>query len=224
MIFLIVEDDPMVRNINKEFLNRIDSSAKVIEVATVGQAKKILTEQAIDVVLLDVYLGTESGPELLAWIRMQAIESDVILITADASSETVETSLRLGAIDYLIKPFTFERLNEAIQTVKARRRTLSKECQVSQEAIDTLLAQRKDRENGPQLNEKGINTRTYQLILETVKSTQRAMTAQEIADITALARVTVRRYLAAMVESCILEEYLQYGKIGRPQKYYAIKK
>lgn len=221
MNILIVEDDPMVRNINKGFVKKISGAFKVYEAEDIGRAKAVIESVSIDLVLLDVYLGNDKGPELLGWIRANSLDIDVILITADNSAETVEKAFRLGSIDYLIKPFNFGRFDEAINKVITRRSKLSNNVEFNQEHIDSMIQNPAVKLAKPQ--DKGINTMTYDLILKALRESTNPMTAQAIGKLTELARVTVRRYLEHMVDEGIAEEMQHYGKVGRPQKTYVYK-
>ena len=219
MNILIVEDDPMVRNINMGFLKKISVAFKVYEAGNLIKAKTVIESENIDLVLLDVYLGDDKGPDLLGWIRANGLDIDVILITADNSAETVEKAFRLGSIDYLIKPFNFKRFEEAITKVINRRSQLASKIELNQEHIDSMIqAQRTKTQTH---SEKGINTMTHDIILKVLKENNEPMTAQAIAQIAELARVTVRRYLEHMVDEGIAEEMQYYGKVGRPQKVYS---
>ncbi|MBE0451716.1 MAG: response regulator [Clostridia bacterium] len=221
MNILIVEDDPMVRNINKGFVKKINSAFQVFEAGDIEKAKAVIGSVAIDLVLLDVYLGNDKGPDLLGWIRTNSLDIDVILITADNSAETVEKAFRLGSIDYLIKPFNFSRFDEAISKVITRRSKLSNKTGLNQEHIDSMIQNPAIKSQKPA--DKGINVMTYDLILKALRESTEPMTAQAIGKITELARVTVRRYLEYMVDEGVAEEMQHYGKVGRPQKTYVYK-
>ena len=222
MKLLIIEDDPMVRSINAGFVRKIDPKIEILEAGTLEKGKSLLLEEEIALVLLDVYLGRESGPTLLKWLREAELAVDVILITADNSSETVESAFRLGALDYLIKPFTFERFKEALCKAISRQAHLNRQTEVDQKSIDAML--RREPETASEVpSGKGINVQTHELIVHALKESNTPLTAQDIAGQTGLARVTVRRYLTAMADQGLLEETLHYGKIGRPQKYYVLK-
>lgn len=222
MRILIVEDDPMVRNINKGFLKKIDGTFEIHEAENIQRAKELIDSMEPDLVLLDVYLGHDYGPDLLAWIRAMGHDMDVLLITADNSAETVEKAFRFGSIDYLIKPFSFERFKEAIQKVVQRRSQLSNRAPLNQEHIDSMTSALPQQGQKPM--DKGINERTYDLILAALRGSGKPMTATEIGEATDLARVTVRRYLEHMVQEGIAREMLHYGKVGRPQKTYVFLK
>lgn len=220
MKILIVEDDPMVRNINKGFTKKINPGYIIYEAKDVPAAKEVLLEKEVDLLLLDVYLGNSSGPDLLSWIRENKLDVEVILITADNSSETVENAFRHGALDYLIKPFSFDRFKEAIEKAADRKTKLQKKKSIDQSFIDAMLMSKTAEEKDPM--EKGINPLTYDLIMKTLMENKRPLTAKAVADKTDLARVTVRRYLEYMVKIHEAEEILNYGKVGRPQKTYIL--
>lgn len=225
MRVLIVEDDPMVRIINMGYLKKIDQTIEIYEASTIEAAKEILKSNPVNLILLDVYLGEGRGPDLLAWARASALDLEVVLITADNSYETVETVFRLGAMDYLIKPFSFDRFYEAIKKVRQKHATFSAKAKVDQEDIDKMLSIRpkemkETTSDRDLLTEKGINPMTYALVKEALINAGKKQTAQDIASATNLARVTVRRYLEHMVTTEEVEEELNYGKIGRPNKYY----
>lgn len=221
MKILIVEDDPMVRSINVGFIKKISATYKIFESSDIPGAIKIIEQEVIDLILLDVYLGKSKGPELLKWLRETHHKSEVILITADNSVETIEESFKLGAIDYLIKPFSFKRFEEAVTKASMRIERLKDRSTFGQADIDAMM-QTVNNKDG--VYEKGMNIMTYQAVEETLLNAVEPMTAQDVADKTHLARVTVRRYLEQMVLSGIVIETLSYGKIGRPQKHYMMKK
>jgi response regulator of citrate/malate metabolism len=220
MRILIVEDDPMVRSINVGFIKKISKAYKIYEAADVPSAVKILEQEAIDLILLDVYLGKAKGPELLKWLRETHRKAEVILITADNSVETIEESFKLGAIDYLIKPFSFNRFEEAVAKASIRIERLKQKGTFGQADIDAMI----QAGNKEASYEKGMNVMTYQAVEEALFASQEPLTAQDVAEKTHLARVTVRRYLEQMVHSGNVNETLSYGKVGRPQKHYMMKK
>lgn len=221
MRILIVEDDPMVRSINKGFLRKMNPAFLIEEAENISSAKKILEIKEVQLVLLDVYLGEDHGPDLLHFIREQAMDVDVILITADNSSETVEHAFRFGSIDYLIKPFHYERFKEAVKKALLRRSQLSVKEPMDQSLIDAMIKTSGEKEK--KSLEKGINELTYGMVLAALEKAKGPMTAQEIGEEIDLSRVTVRRYLEYLVEEGKALETQSYGKVGRPQKAYGLK-
>lgn len=123
---MIVEDDPMVREINSKFLKRVEGFVLYKAVSNLYDAKKFIAMKKPDLILLDVYLPKENGIDLLKWIRKQDIDIDIILITADKSIERIQEAFRSGVVDYLIKPFNFERFKESLIQFKVDIMNLKK--------------------------------------------------------------------------------------------------
>lgn len=111
---LIVEDDPMVASINTIFLEKYESLNVVGVSKNENEILKKLENEKIDLILCDVYLGESNGIEILKKIRERGFLVDVIFITALNETNKIKESLAFGAIDFLIKPYTQERLDLAI--------------------------------------------------------------------------------------------------------------
>lgn len=218
---MIVEDDPMVREINSKFLKRIEGVNLYKAVANLEEAKKFINLKKPDLILLDVYLPKESGMDLLKWIRLQDIDIDIILITADKSIERIQEALRYGVVDYLIKPFNFERLKEALNQFKERHYKFKNNCVIEQEDLDKLKFNFSQNDSD---FAKGFNKYTYNIIWEEMKnSNSNFFTAESLADKLKIAKVTVRRYLEYMETENKIDKQIEYGKVGRPQyKYYKV--
>ncbi len=136
---LIVEDDPMVRQINEKFLEKIDGFKLVASVSSIKEGMDVLTKSSVDLVLLDLFFPKEKGQDLIKWIRAQEYLCDVIMITADKSVKTIEELLRFGIVDYLIKPFTFERLKESLYRYKLRKQKFDDEKSMEQSQLDKYV-------------------------------------------------------------------------------------
>src|SRR5579875_304311 len=123
---LIIDDDPGVRQSLRLCLE-VDN-ARVLGVATSTGALEALERSRFDVVFLDLWLQSESGLDVLPEILRRQPGIGVIVITAFASFETAVEAMRLGAVDYLPKPFTPEQVRHAARRVisaNALRRQIS---------------------------------------------------------------------------------------------------
>ncbi len=220
---MIVEDDPMVSEINAKFLKRVAGFALYKSVASLEDAKKVISAKKPDLILLDVYLPKENGIDLLKWIRTQEIDMDIILITADKSIERIQEAFRYGVVDYLIKPFSFERFKEALLQFENRYHKFKKNDVIEQKDLDELKSSSSVFQNEDDFI-KGLNKYTYKAIWEEIdKEDCKDFTAEELAEKLGVARITVRRYLEYMEKENKIAKLLEYGKVGRPQhKYYKI--
>ncbi|QAT39227.1 response regulator [Clostridium sp. JN-9] len=216
---MIIEDDPMVREINSKFLNKVDGFTLYKAVSNLTEAKKYILARKPQLILLDVFLPNENGIDLLKWIRKEELLIDVILITADKTLERVQQAFRYGVIDYLIKPFTFERFKEALFQYKDRYNKFKNNQEIEQMELDKLMGTSSFTHEDNFT--KGLNKYTYNSIWEEIeRNSNDYFTAEGIAEETGMARVTVRKYLEYMTEEGKLERIVKYGSIGRPQHKY----
>ncbi|MFW2487378.1 response regulator [Clostridium chromiireducens] len=225
---MIVEDDPMVRQINSKFLNKVDGFILEKAVANLSEAKDFLSNNPVDLILLDVFLPNENGIDLLKWLRKNEISSDVILITADKSIDRVKDAFRYGVVDYLIKPFTFERFNESLSIFKERINSFKNSETIEQGELDKLILSNKSKEANEEevkLNlEKGFNKYTYSSIVNELENIKKEyFTTEELSEKLGIAKVTVRKYLDYMSKQGQIEKIIEYGKIGRPLYKYKVK-
>ncbi|MFB3162225.1 response regulator [Neobacillus sp. 179-J 1A1 HS] len=223
---LIVEDDPMVAEFNKRFLKEIKGFSLAGIVHNVSDAKEFLEKEEVTLILLDVYMPGMNGLELLHFIRERKMAVDVILITAAADSEKIQTALRLGAADYLIKPFEFERFSHAMEKYKDKSALFERKQVLNQEDLDERILYGDQRASGEltQALPKGLTNSTLQNIINVIKSKDGSLfSTDEIAESTYISRVSVRKYLKYLTQLGVLEESLTYG-IGRPVYFYTLKK
>ncbi|MFD3157672.1 response regulator [Haloimpatiens sp. FM7330] len=225
---LIVEDDPMVTYINSNFLKKLEGFNLIKSVDSIAKAKESIKELKPNLILLDVFLPKGNGIDLLKWIRKEEIRSDVILITAEKNIESVQEAFRYGAIDYLIKPFTFNRYKDALLQYKERFNKFKNGTEIEQKTIDKYIMsgntveQKIDNINDL---EKGLSKHTYNKIWDAlIRWDRKHFTSEELAEYLGMARVTVRRYLEYMNKNGKLDIVIEYGKVGRPQHKYKMKK
>lgn len=214
---MIIEDDPMVRDINSRFLKRIDGFKLYKSVGNLTEAKQFIKSKKLDLILLDVFLPNENGIDFLKWLRSEEIKTDVVLITADKTIERVQEAFRYGAVDYLIKPFNFERFKESLIQFKERYYEFKDIEEIEQSKLDKLMLNSEviQKEEGLA---KGFNKYTYKSLWDEIeKINGEYFTSEDMSERIKVARVTVRRYLEYMEKEGYLEKIVEYGKVGRPQ-------
>ena len=98
----------MVSLLNKTFTEK-DPRFEVIQTFPEGRsALEWLSCHPADLLILDVYMPLLTGMELLHELRAREVELDVIMVTAANDAKTVDALFKLGVVDYLVKPFTWE--------------------------------------------------------------------------------------------------------------------
>ena len=108
---LVVEDDPMVGKLHEHYLTQIKGFQLCDIVRNSDEALKIMQTKEYNLVILDIFMPGMDGLQLLAKIREQEYDVDVIIVSAANDKDKIKAALRLGAFDYIIKPFEFERFN-----------------------------------------------------------------------------------------------------------------
>ena len=118
MRILIVEDEKHVA----DFLNRgLRAEGHFCVIASDGeQGLKLALEGEFDLILLDLVLPRMHGHEVCQQLRMNKVNTPLMILTAMDSVDDVIVGLRLGADEYMTKPFAFEELLARIELVKRR--------------------------------------------------------------------------------------------------------
>ena len=218
---LIVEDDPMVAMINEQFVSRHKDFVVAHKCNDGKSALEYLDENEVDLIILDVYMPYMDGFETLRQIRKKQISVDVIMVTAANEREQLKEGLHLGVVDYLVKPFTFERFKVALDKFIAQSEALKDLDKVNQKNIDFLID--KSRKKANELYPKGIQEKTLQTIIEQLKENKNKwLTGDEIAEKVGLTGVTVRRYMTHLAEAGMVISDMNYETRGRPRMLYKL--
>ena len=110
---LVIDDEVAVNNNIRKILAKNDY--QVDQAVTKEEALERIAAHPYKLILLDLKIPGVRGLELLKAIRDNNVEAKVIMITGYASIETAVEATRLGAIDYLPKPFTPDEIRNATQ-------------------------------------------------------------------------------------------------------------
>ena len=108
---LIVDDDDSVRDVLYDLFSEEHMCHAA---ATAEQALSFLHEQTYDAVLTDISMPGLSGLELLGHLRHEQPDTPVIVISGIGDREHAEGLTRLGAFDFILKPFTLEAVEESV--------------------------------------------------------------------------------------------------------------
>ena len=153
---------------------------------------------------------------------------DVVLISAADECRYLKEAIGLGALDYLIKPFSFDRFRSTLNAYTIYRRTLDTLASggpLSQEAVDGVFSFRTLRDVKESIGElpKGLQEGTLEKIIETLRSLGTPVTCEETAASAGIAPATVRRYLGHLVQKDRVSIDLEYRATGRPVNRYRLR-
>lgn len=219
---IIVEDDPMITQINSTFLEQDHRFQLVNTFQTGQQALSWLLVHQVDLLLLDLYMPEMTGLELLRELRSRGGSSDVIMVTAANDSHTVDALMKLGVTDYLVKPFTSQRFQQALDNFCRHREAISAHNSVSQTDLDALFSPNIISPSSPV--PKGLQAHTLTHIQSCLSLMPDAgCTCELLAEHSGLSSVTVRRYLTYLVDCGKVSSRVNYDTGGRPSILYSIR-
>jgi DNA-binding response OmpR family regulator len=112
---LIVEDELDILDNNRKALE--DAEYIALTAATAARAREILAAHAPDAIVLDIMLPDGNGLDILKELREAGNKTPVIMLTAWGKPSDVARGLKLGANDYLSKPFTYEVLLARVEAM-----------------------------------------------------------------------------------------------------------
>ncbi|MCR4733867.1 MAG: response regulator [Treponema sp.] len=234
---LIVEDDPMVAMINEQYVCKNKEFSVVKSCRNGQEALDYLTEKEsdspkIDLIIMDVFMPYMNGIETLKKIRELKIDSEVIMVTAANDTATLEETMHLGVIDFLIKPFAYERFQVALEKFAAKTEALRKKDGdvIDQSYIDNLIS---GSSASVSLNTagqtstyelpKGIQKKTLDLIIGYFKEHSGWISGDKVAEDVGLSSVTIRHYMSYLVEKGQIRADINYETGGRPSMLYSVK-
>ncbi|RSS78451.1 response regulator [Streptomyces sp. WAC06614] len=217
---LVVDDDPRVARINAAYVGKVPGFAVVREVHSAGEALAFLGGHPVDLILLDHYLPDGNGLDLVRRLRQLGHRTDVIMVTAARDLETVRTAMRLGALQYLVKPFTFAGLRTKLEAYAALHHRLATGGEAEQAEVDRIFGALAGAATPNDLP-KGHSPTTAETVRRVLLGAEGPLSTQEIAERAGISRQTAQRYLKLLDRSGRVRLTLRYGETGRPEHRYA---
>ena len=214
---LIVEDDPAIAKIHRRFVQRLAGFEVLWVALTLFDAREQIAILKPDLVLLDVWLPDGEGFSLLRELRQSGAHLDVILLTAAREAAALQEAMRLGVVDFILKPVVFERLRDTLGNYAESRAALAALADIDQQAVDALFGTPLQQVAAGGLP-KGIDALTLQRVLAALN--QQGASAEEIGNRVGVSRTTARRYLEFLVGQQLASPELEYGTVGRPERRY----
>lgn len=215
---LLIEDDPMVQEVNRQFIEQVDGFKVIGHAANGLEGIEFVRVHEPDLVILDMYMPNQDGLTTLQQIRSEGFSTDIIAVTAASDMETVRRVLQHGAIDYIMKPFKFERIKLALENYLSFRTKLNEKPSITQKELDKILFQ-KNEERLSSLP-KGLHALTLKNIKHYLSQQSSPVSAEEVAEGIGIARVTARRYLEFLDQGGHVKLQIEYGGVGRPVNRY----
>lgn len=213
---LVVDDEESIRGILNETLIQIESD--VSEAASAEEALRRLEAVPFDLVMTDIRMPGLTGIDLLERVKKARLDTEVIIMTSDASLGSALKAIQLGAYDYLLKPF------EDLQAVEM----------VVQRALDKQFLKRENQRLLEQMKEKNEalvkatqraaqilaeNGGFYQMAREILESKNREELAQRLTE--TLSKFSKGKpcliwFYAPEARALVLQEAIGIGEVSIP--------
>lgn len=140
---LIVDDQKTVVD---GLLNLVDWKSIDIDLAfganSAAEARRILAEHRINVMLCDIEMPVENGLSLVSWMREQGMDTKCIFLTAHAEFSYAQKSVGLGAFDYVVQPAPYTQIKEAVARAVDSLRGQEHRCPAQAEPAAAIQAER----------------------------------------------------------------------------------
>ena len=216
---VIIDDEPLARTLLKEYLEEFNELEIVDECGDGFEGVKAIALHKPDLIFLDVQMPKLNGLEVLKLLREEDNDVSVIPITAVNDNKTISEFLNLGVVDYLVKPFSQERFNQAVYRCELKYKMFQENGKLSQKEIDQMFNTSSDS-NLP----KGLQENTLSYITTILNDHKKELLdVEEISLITNLSKVSLRKYLDYLTEINVIDKRIDYGTVGRPKYKYYIK-
>lgn len=216
---IIFDKDPAYVKMIEENISESDVYRVVGVFDDSYELVECLEESPAELVIFD-YFGIlyPQGEYILQKIRGKGIKTDIIVTTSKKESDVLQTALRYGAVDYLMKPYTAERLQTALAKYRMRRRILDTQKRVDQKTADLIISPPSNA-----VPPKGIQEKTACKIIDTLKENRGEwMSGDAVAKEAGLTGVTARKYLTYLADCGMVWGEMDYDTGGRPCMRYCI--
>ncbi|MEX2600299.1 MAG: response regulator transcription factor [Balneolaceae bacterium] len=173
---LVVEDDPTVRTLVKAVLEHEGSSVSVADTAKLGE--QMATENSYDMIILDLRLPDGNGYDICSNIRQNEITTPVLFLSAEHETDVKVRCLKVGADDYLTKPFNSEELLARIEAIVRRSGNHGGEREITCGEIKVNVIERVMNVNGVEVP---LTNNEFSLLVYLIKNRGRIINQEELA-------------------------------------------
>jgi len=219
---IIIEDDPMVAAINKQYVEVTASFQVDRTFKSCGEALEYLKKNSCDLIILDYYTPLMNGDTFIDKLHSMGKTPSIIMVTSASDTDVVRSLFGRGVLDYLVKPFEYIRFKAALDRFHEKRLCLEKaRDNLNQTAIDQLFSRQEGTADSSSQLSKGLSETTLHMIRSFLtEHPDSFFTSEQIAEQLHLSRITIRRYMNYMVDTGEIISTIDYKTGGRPSIRY----
>lgn len=177
MNVLVIEDDPSVRTLVKAVLEKNKYAVDIADTAESGEEHAV--ENTYDLIILDLGLPDGDGFDLCRDIRDQEITTPVLILSAEQETDVKIKCLRVGADDYITKPFDTEELLARMEAISRRSGEVNGDSRITCGELEVRMLEREFRVNGTKVD---LTNNEFNLLVYLLKKKNQIVTQNEIAE------------------------------------------
>lgn len=183
----------------------------------------VCTAPAPDLFMAEIQNQCDQVTDLLLTLR-QTRSTDFLPVTCDTSASSFTRAQQLGAIDYILKPFTMRRLRQSLRRYLALKQTLSAASALTQTELDRFFfsGDRRKKLMLPALSEAEM-VGCKHMLSALLRAPDHCSTALKASQLLGISRVTARKYLELLTAAGYAEKHAIYGGAGRPHYLYQLR-
>lgn len=177
MNVLVIEDDPSVRTLVKAVLEKNEYEVDIADTAESGEEHA--SENSYDIIILDLGLPDGDGFDVCKSMRDQDITTPVLILSAEQETDVKIKCLRVGADDYLTKPFDTEELLARIEAISRRSGDVNGDRVLECGELQVNMLEREFRVNDTKVD---LTNNEFNLLVYLLKKKNQIVTQEEIAE------------------------------------------
>ncbi len=192
------------------------------EVVSSGpELESCLDRGSVQLVLLDIYLKGWNGLNSLRLLRIRHPRVDWLVLSHGADTDTVRGCICLGVFDYLIKPFSIDRLEKALDAYHQYHQGLTQRTNPwHQKDLDMIFSLRGRFSGSQDEVPKGIQSKLLDRLRVCMTGGADTLSAAQAGSALGISRSTARRYMEYLVENGEATVEYEISNVGRPAKLY----
>ena len=177
MNVLVIEDDPSVRTLVKAVLEKNEYEVDIADTAASGEEQA--AENSYDIIILDLGLPDGDGFDLCKSMRDDDITTPVLILSAEQETDVKIKCLRVGADDYITKPFDTEELLARIEAISRRSGDMNGDRILSCGELEVNMLEREFTVNDTKVD---LTNNEFNLLVYLLKKKNQIVTQEEIAE------------------------------------------
>lgn len=177
MDVLVIEDDQSVRVLVRAVLEK--NGGSVTQADNAGDGQDYAFNNEYDIIILDLGLPDGDGFEICKNIRNKEITTPVLILSAEQETDVKVKCLKVGADDYLTKPFNPEELMARVEAITRRSTDASGEQNLSCGELKVKLLEREFHVDGTEVD---LTNNEFNLLVYLLRNKNRIISQEEIAE------------------------------------------